>query len=306
MDRSKILDVLKKSPLASRAKAFAEQFEPCLAIRAKPVKLSELPIGASRIGGVPDVPKSFKWPSWKMVPERVKNPFSGKMVTIGVKGSRWLDFIAQIELVDIPASPTRDQLPASGRLYFFLDLRYGGNGLRGGVGGWRVIYDDSPRESLTRVAKPKTNKDETPIPAAALEFVPYCSATDWPSTVKGWKYEDSSAWVDVLNTVEPPGKDAPLHRLGGAPRGIQGGDLRDHCLDLIGGMTDEQKSQMVGGSSWPPMELKRGTWTLLLQVDHDETCDYQWLDEGRLYFLVNKDDLAKCRFDRCIGFIESH
>lgn len=61
--------------------------------------MEKLPLGASRIGGLPDLPPGFPWPT-----------SSGKK----------LPFIAQFQLSELPASEGI-QLPRDGHLYFFAE-----------------------------------------------------------------------------------------------------------------------------------------------------------------------------------------
>jgi len=61
---------------------------------------TDAPIGASRIGGGPDVPAGFEWPNHK---------------------GRALDFLLQINLADVQGLQCGLDLPAQGVLSFFYD-----------------------------------------------------------------------------------------------------------------------------------------------------------------------------------------
>ena len=92
-------------------------------IRLRPyVPDSQLPLGASKIGGHPDVPPEFVWPTRRIeVPEPspafrevhpdLERPPPGGVVT--------LEFIAQINLADAAPFDTDGILPADGLLLFF-------------------------------------------------------------------------------------------------------------------------------------------------------------------------------------------
>jgi uncharacterized protein YwqG len=58
-----------------------------------------IPLGTTKIGGKPDVPKGFEWPKY------YDNPLS---------------FIAQINMAEIVPFDTERILPASGMLYFLM------------------------------------------------------------------------------------------------------------------------------------------------------------------------------------------
>ena len=80
----------------------------------------DLSIGASRIGGVPDVPPDFKWPERNAMPQ---------------------SFVAQIYLDEVHPYDTHGALPARGILWFFYDAKretYGAD--PADRGGWSVLF----------------------------------------------------------------------------------------------------------------------------------------------------------------------
>ncbi len=58
----------------------------------------EIPIGASKVGGYPDLPPNRSFPKWKGIP---------------------LAFLAQINLADISIFKSASELPSSGLISFF-------------------------------------------------------------------------------------------------------------------------------------------------------------------------------------------
>ena len=69
-----------------------------LCINTSPADDADLSIGASKLGGLPDLPPSIAWPRW---------------------GDNSLSFLAQINLADIVAKMNNTDLPQSGLLSFF-------------------------------------------------------------------------------------------------------------------------------------------------------------------------------------------
>jgi uncharacterized protein YwqG len=59
---------------------------PAIALSATPAEDSEIPIGASKFGGAPDVPADFEWPTWNEKP-------LGILVQINLKKLRSLILI---------------------------------------------------------------------------------------------------------------------------------------------------------------------------------------------------------------------
>src|SRR5437763_17178634 len=81
---------------------------------------NDVSIGASRVGGVPDVPPDFKWPERKEVPQ---------------------SFIAQLNLEEVHPYDTHGALPSRGMLWFFYDAKqetYGAD--PADHGGWGIIF----------------------------------------------------------------------------------------------------------------------------------------------------------------------
>ena len=96
-------------------------------------RLANLPLGASRLGGRPDLPPGFEWPRVK--PSRTKKgrPLSGKRVP----------FVAQIDLASLPRWKGCP-LPETGWIYAFI-FRSNDVGNQ-----CHVMYHDGPRDALAR------------------------------------------------------------------------------------------------------------------------------------------------------------
>ncbi|WP_435171906.1 YwqG family protein [Paenibacillus glycanilyticus] len=80
-----------------------QQIRPGFYMVPKIVDEEQIGIGTSKIGGHPDVPASFIWPSWKGHP---------------------MSFLAQINLEEFPMASVNPEYPVSGILYFFYVYDY--------------------------------------------------------------------------------------------------------------------------------------------------------------------------------------
>ena len=111
--------------------ASIERLLPAIALTAKRADDDEIPVGASKFGGAPDVPQGFEWPSWDGQP---------------------LGFMAQINLEDIAPFDLEGTLPASGILSFFYCANHD-FWPRGAADkeGWRVCYFE---QDLRRAKEP--------------------------------------------------------------------------------------------------------------------------------------------------------
>ena len=103
------------------------------AIRLLPQKTKAPPLGASRLGGLPDLPPGTEWP-----------------VIEGI----FLEFVGQISLEDLAPSHAEEILPSQGWLSFFFDGMLTGYERGEAKDRCRVLYHNSPLENLQRLAPP--------------------------------------------------------------------------------------------------------------------------------------------------------
>jgi len=85
-----------------------ELLRPAIALTATRADDAQIPVGASKFGGAPDVPADFEWPMWNDKP---------------------LGFLAQINLEEVAPFDVEGLLPKSGLLSFFFNwIDWGGTG----------------------------------------------------------------------------------------------------------------------------------------------------------------------------------
>ena len=116
------------------------------AIRIEPTMVDEdtIPVGASKLGGRPDLPPDMAWP------ERDGKP---------------LGFLAQFNLAEVAPYDVEKALPPSGVLYFCYDFAAAPWGLYGeDRGKWIVRYSSLKPQSLRRI--------EWPAPPPLLHRLP--------------------------------------------------------------------------------------------------------------------------------------
>jgi len=126
----------RKELEAALAQAGLGEWSPRLAAAARHAVILEpgpteegadAPIGASRLGGMPDLPPEVPWPwrpalpseSWKEVPQNVQELLHLDMTH---SARAWpLSFVAQIDFAEIHSAGGLEGFPSSGRLLFFCD-----------------------------------------------------------------------------------------------------------------------------------------------------------------------------------------
>ena len=202
---------------------------------------ARLALGATKLGGHPDLPPDTAWPH---------------------SHGRPLAFVAQIRLDELPRLDD-DLLPASGLLSFFCAPIALGDENAG-----HVLYIQAGTPLVRAKAPAELEADErfAPAPLTATVELSAPSAQSELLDHLGLSHEQRREYDEALE----PGTDLPMHRMLGHPDAIQ----------------DD------------PSVGRPGT-RLLLQVDSDEAVGMMWGDVGRLYYLINAEDLADRRFDRC-------
>lgn len=242
-------------------------------VQASATALDALALGASRLGGMPDVPADFVWPA---------------------SAARPLHFLAQIDLRDV--ADASEALPSSGWLLFFYDARDMPWGTAPSDGdGWAVRYVDAAA-SLERRGRPKG--DAATFSAASLRFAPRFDLPGiddplvQPALRKRWAH-DNRRYGALVAAIQGPG---PLHRWLGHPAAIQGG-LRETCQLAANGLAfGIANAQSEAGRA---LLARDEGWSQLLQLDSDpETIGFEWHDAGRLHFMIREEDRAAHRFDR--------
>lgn len=284
-----------------------KQARPAVALISTPVKdENSIPIGASKIGGLPDLPQGQNWPIRPAYPE---SQFKGKH-NEHRDVSFPLAFIAQINLDSLSQEEGFDpQLPNHGRLLFFYD--YSGSPADfdpAAACGFRLIWDTTPVEKLYRAAAPEELKaisdDEWTCVFKPAAIEPRSVYTSIPPAHDDWDAfsttEDDDAWdamCDWFDDIGDPDADGEgNHQLGGWPYLLQN-NLYSHCQLASNGV-------YCGDSE--PYHSKEGKkllknardWQLVLQIGCDEKLGLLPSGSGCIHVMMRKQDLKARNFDK--------
>jgi uncharacterized protein YwqG len=246
-----------------------------------------LPIGSSKIGGRPDMPKDFNW-----------FYYEGTDFTDETK-CRPLSFLAQINCEDVKKYDKDNLLPSKGMLYFFYDLATMTWGFDPkDKGSARVYYFNGDKTELSRIEFPDDLEDDYKLPEIAMHFstkkdVPCYEEFNEIYSFDDWdKYDD----VRVENGFE---ETESMGKLLGYADIIQDSMLLE-CERVTNGV------YCGGGTDIEPEKLKLfqqncSQWQLLFQLGTIELDGYELMfgDCGRIYFYIKKDDLKRCNFENC-------
>jgi Domain of unknown function (DUF1963) len=301
---------------------------------------SEPALGATRIGGMPDLATGEPWPV-RPVPADAEaiaarsgsrhGPHIRKLLALPLP----FGFLAQVNLAEAAAlGDVARELPKDGRLLFFYN---------GGVGPWRngresarVIWDTTAAAQLERKALPRElvdlhvefctglNRGEPPPdpsnvnaatpsyhwgPARPMRLRPmlrppsrFTIETD-PSN-----HEADAELVEALGDDDFEASIDALfddHLDGAARQQLLGLPLPQQADPRYSAVTVtefgvQHLTRQAVEENWPRIVPAAGQWLLLLQIDLKD-CLRQRFVEGTVYFLIRRDDLAARAFDKVVA-----
>lgn len=252
--------------------------QPSIRLITAPVDESRLPLGASKLGGLPDLPLDADWPTWHDLPQ---------------------SFLAQLRLADAQpflqgAGALAGALPEQGMLWFFYDAQqetYGAD--QADQGGWRVLFLDDARPALRRTPAPKTLPQESRFRACSLTFTGEPTFAGQPPLEIAdldWSDADQECYEALLSNIVPATGFIPRHRLLGFPDTIQD-DMRLQCELATHGVTDAADPRIEA------LLPESDAWRLLLQIDSDAQAGMRWASDGMVYYWLRQADCQARRFE---------
>ncbi|MCL4269351.1 MAG: DUF1963 domain-containing protein [Anaerolineales bacterium] len=238
----------------------------------------EIPVGASKVGGYPDLPSNHIYPTWKNEP---------------------LSFLAQINLADISNFDAASKLPSSGVVSFFYSASQETWGFDPkDKGSWQVYYFLDPKD-LLRVGTPKELSDEGLYSPCLLSFFEELTIPPWESILieeLGLNREEMSSYINLAESITSD-VGGLVNRILGYPEQIQG-DMQIECQMVSNGIyygdakahKHPRYKELIPGST---------DWELLLQLDSEEdNAKMMWGDVGRVYFWIHQEALEKRDFGK--------
>jgi len=239
----------------------------------------EIPVGASKIGGCPDLPPNQSFPKWKGVP---------------------LSFLAQINLADISIFNTASELPSSGIISFFYSATQETWGYDPKhKGSWQVFYF-SDLKKLQRTKFPHDLPDEGHYLANTISFFEEWTLPPFRSSIREsleFTPEERKEYINFEHLLEKQDQNKMKNRIWGHPDAIQG-DMQLQCQLVTNGIyCGDAKAREHPRYN----ELEPGSkdWELILQLDSEEdNARMCWGDVGRVYFWIHKTALANREFEK--------
>ena len=254
---------------------------------------ADIPIGASKLGGRPDLPDGVAWPAWH-------EPMA---------------FIAQFDLAAVAPHDRAGDLPAHGLLSFFYEtdgepLYLAGWGLPAGTDpaafpeiaeslGWRVLYHAGDPAAFVRREIPAALNERVRFPACAARFVAEVSLpdVDGPGIASLRLSEaERSALIDLDLDVNLGSWEAGAHRLLGYPYNYASSTLLECELAARRIPHDWMIASPARRRQLEQDAAHR--WRLLLQVGSSDDAAMDWAGGGVLHFCIERDALPRRDFPR--------
>jgi uncharacterized protein YwqG len=261
-----------------------------------------VPVGATKIGGRPDLPNQTAWPRRS---DRVRE---GAMEP--VLGAIPLAFLAQVDLAEAARALPVDEnpLPASGVLSFFYDA-YGqpwGSDPEDRHD-FRVIYS-GPAEELVPAMPPEDLPEVCRFAqrAASLHRKPSLPS-DRSEEIYALELTDEE-YERYLEFRGSRGTNPSRMLFGtgllGYPDAVQDARMEVECELCSHGIDPEAYWGPIRAGGNPSRRIAalaegaKGAWRLLLQLDEDSESGMEWwYDTGMLYFWVTDHGLSEEDFD---------
>jgi len=261
MDKAALLTAFEQAGLSRLLKDIDALAKPSIRIYTTPVDEAHLPVGVSKVGGLPDLPPDLAWPAFDGLPQ---------------------SFIAQIRLAEVSPYDVEGALPKTGLLWFFFcDAKqdiYGDDPQN--CGAWQIFFQEVDFTTLKRTPFPATLPGKSRFKASSVRFASEMTLSQVPQIELAnydWREEELEKYEDLVANLTPPDQRAFRHRLLGNPDLIQD-DMRLQCQLVSHGITDENDPRAQA--------LNKGAkdWTLLFQGDTDERIGMRWSSSGMLYY----------------------
>lgn len=283
--KDKIIQLVGSYYMPHLMHPIVDAIKPSIRMKTFPEKDENIPVGNSKVGGIPDLPLNWKWPTWNETP---------------------LEFIAQVALSEVAPYDTEHILPTSGILYFFFDIDLYFNRWNERESFWKVLFYDGDISQLRRVAvlpvlPLKTSHEEVYITSScSVEFSTELTIPPFDS-IPLRHLDVNTPYFELLENVEKLYDEMimpSIHRLLGHPDAMQN-DMQIEC------QFDFEK--LYPQHPVPETIIKAAdAWTLLLQIGSDDNIKRDWGDSGRLYFWIRKEDLFACNFEHIHGILQCY
>lgn len=287
---------LVRRGLGHKAGAILGIAAPCIWLDTRSADDSLLPVGVSKLGGVPDLPQGYEWPLWRDEP---------------------MAFISQIRLEEAAPYDVEGALPHTGLLSFFFatDCEPKGSEDDDDPTSWRVLHLDGDPATFTRQPVPANLAESSRFAASTMT----CSRWLTLPTVDGPEYQtlsltdaERNAYIDIEIGTDMYSEYFEAQRiywgkgtyLLGHPYTLNDMPLL-HSYVASRGLDESREDDWYRGSlvDWEKLQQARLTreraanaeWRLLFQTDGGAS-DIDWAGGGLLHVTIAREALRRHDF----------
>jgi uncharacterized protein YwqG len=283
--REDVLRLIDEHGLSRVREELDELMRPAIRVHAMATPEDELQVGASKIGGRPDLPPAVEWPVCDC------EDYDGVLHRSVPQA-----FVAQFRLADVAEHDVEGLLPPTGMLHFFYApwQTVWGDGRQ--VGRWRVIHWDGDAAALARQDFPDHLPEESRFDACSVELATDMSLPCWESTrVDRLRLsdEEGDGYAELTDRLLQP--RGCLTSLLGYATPIQG-DVEADCEPAWMSMTREE----LAAAPDPRAAAREVRWVwrrLLFQLGSEQEAGMMWGDVGMLYYTICEEELNARNFD---------
>jgi len=199
-----------------------------------------------------------------------------------------MQFLAQINCVQLAEYRAHTLLPDSGTLHFFFE-EDGSESL--------VTMTPDSQPLLPAKAPAGANSPNFVLPQFPVEFIsvptfPHSDTKEFDAMMSDEvKAEAFNAAHDLWarKYLEP---QYARHQIGGYPQAVQG-DVWTECE-----MFSNNHVASTDKKLWEQAASRASRWRLLLQFDTDDDLNVMWGDAGTIYYCIPEEDLRASNFDK--------
>jgi len=253
-----------------------ELARPMIGLNTKTVKDATIPIGATKLGGLPDLPKDAKWPL-----------FTGKPMA----------FLGQFALADLHGKTAAAELSTDGILYVFAYQSDGDGPGCFAEGGDTVIIKSASTQGLERRKAPADiDESNDTSPSCLLEMHESYDIPDW--------YGDPDEIPEEFYNQMEDLRDAYNAAIGDSDRDETDGQLSDKLWELRSGLNKKFDHHLFGYSfhSRTTEPSPGADWVHILCLGSDSKLGWNWCDGENLAIFVKEDSLKDDSFKEVFGY----
>ncbi|PQV46616.1 uncharacterized protein YwqG [Jejuia pallidilutea] len=265
----------------SDLKEVINSLEPTIGIKTSKANEKSIPLGASKIGGIPDLPKHFNWPTYKNEP---------------------LSFCAQYNLSELNRFDLKNKLPKKGIIYIFIYLDPDWPRFLNKPDSFKVIYIENVSQ-VERTKFPVNYFTPSVFITAKIDYFQYFTLPDDTNfKIKKYQkkykdfhlfYEDAYKFIDDICNQETDN----FHQILGEDRSVQNSVVSDFAIKQLNIKTlEDYKSKET------EIEIIKKNYEILLQLDCNDSNSNLSKFGGNsvIYFGIEPNNLKTKNFDGII------